>query len=338
MKYTFCFIVLLVIIGCETAEKRRDRFFELGNLALEDRDYEKAINLYNESLKSDSRFALALNNRGVARMESDHPYEAILDYNQAVLLNPEYLDALFNRAYANESIGNFDKSLRDVDLIMNLKEDSAFVHFYKGLVLTKMKDYERSLKSFLVADSLNPLNPETLINIATVHYFTDNLQLAKDVLSQAFELRPKEPNAINLSSLIALAEEDYLKALVEVNRALDEVVEEPYFLNNRGYVYLQMDSLELAINDINRSILLNPKNGWAYRNKGIYLLKIGEVKQAIRLFERALEEPDFIDEIYSYLGDAYFQDSNLDSACEVWSKGAELNESRSALMLSQNCD
>lgn len=338
MKYFFLLLIPFLLSSCESSDERRDRFFELGNFALEDGDFEKAIGLYEESLKVDPTFAMAINNRGVARMENDHPYEAILDYNQAILLRADYMDALFNRAYAYESIGKFDKALGDVERIMQLKPDSAFVFFYKGLVQTKNREYDRAFESFMVADSLNPLNPETLINIATIHYFKNNLDRASQVVKEALELKSNDPNASNLLSLINLKRKKYLASLVEINRALDAVPNEPYFLNNRGFVYLEMDSLDLALEDINRSILLNPKNGWAYRNKGIYFLKRGDYSQAIRLLNRAVEEPDFIDEVYYYLGLAYQNNGDISAACQSWENGIANNELLSIKMASQNCD
>jgi tetratricopeptide (TPR) repeat protein len=337
-KLLFAITICITILGCESDEERRDRFFQLGNYAIEDGEYDKAIDLFNESLKIDPKYSMALNNRGVAKMEDDHPYEAILDYNQAILLRADYLDALFNRAYAYESIGNFYKSLGDIDRIMNLKPDSAFVHFYKGLVLTKSRSYDAALESFNLADSLDINNPETIINIATIHYLKDDMEMASKYVSASFELNSNDPNASNLLSLIQLKNNNLLAALVEINRAIDEVPEEPYFLNNRGFVYLQMDSLDLALDDINQSILINPKNGWAYRNKGIYFLEKDDYEQAIRLLKRAVEEPDFIDEVYVYLGQAFQKAGDIEKACEAWAKGSEKNEEASKRLLNQNCE
>ena len=203
MRYILLFSVLF-LIACESAEERSDRFFNLGNQALANGEYEQAIQLFNESIKEVPNNAAALNNRGVAKMETDHPYEAILDYNQAIQIQSDYLDALFNRAYAYEEIGQYDKSLRDVDQIQLLVQDSAFVYFYQGLVLTKMRTYDRALESFVIADRLNPLNPETLVNMATLFYFKNQYDTAIAILNDAMELSPNDANVFSLSSLIAL--------------------------------------------------------------------------------------------------------------------------------------
>lgn len=334
--YTLLLVVLL--FSCESSEERRDRFFQMGNRAISEGAYKEAIEFYNQSLKEDPNYSSALNNRGVARMETGHAYEAILDYNQAIAMDASYKDALLNRAYAYEEIGQFEKALKDVERVEQLVEDSSFVSFYKGLVLTKVRRYDEAYQAFSRSDSLNPLNPETIVNLATIHYFKGELDVAEKKLDQALDLQANDPNVFNLKSLIALERKDYLGALADINRAMDEVPDEPYFINNRGFVFLQMDSLDLAIEDINKSIVLNPKNGWAYRNKGIYWLKKGNDEEAIRLLIRASDSGEFIDEIYFYLGQAHLNNQNTAEACLAWKKGAEQNEIKSIEMLAQNCD
>lgn len=339
MRKNFILLIISIFLtGCESSEERTQRFFHLGNRALQDGFYEQSIEFYNQALKETPNYAAALNNRGVARIESDHPYEAILDYNQAIQIDPDYLDALFNRAYAYEEIGQYKNALKDVQLIQTIRPDSAFVHFYQGLVETKMRKYNEALLSFHKADSLNPLNPETIINKATIYYFLEDYTFAENLVNDALELSNEDANAYSLLSLIEMKKENYESSLAEINRALDIVPGEPYFLNNRGFIYLQMDSLSAAIEDINRSIVLNPKNGWAYRNKGIYLTKTGDYEEALNLFNRAIQSKEFIDELYFYLGVAHLKLNNKAAACEAWKKGVELNEVSSQQMLDQNCD
>ncbi len=328
----------LFLFSCETSKERRDRFFALGTTQLETGNPESAIPLFDESLKEDPNYVLGLNNRGVAKFELGKKYEAILDYNQALVRSPKYLDALFNRAYAYESIGQFDKALKDVSIIKSIVNDSAFVYFYEGLVLTKMRAYDRAKTAFMRSDSIQPLNSETLINLATVSYFTDDLPRADSILTKVFELAPTDPNALNLAGLVQLKKGNFLASLVELNRALHEAPDEPYFINNRGYVYLQMDSLEAAIKDINRSILLEPKNGWAYRNKGIYLLQKREYQRALALFETAAKSEGFIDEILAYKGKALLALGRKDEACKAWKEGIENNEPGAHSLYAERCN
>ncbi len=337
MRYT---LILLVgfLFSCSTEERKRDEFFVEGNESLGNGRFQEAIEYYDNSLRADPSYAPALNNRGVAKIEKGDPYAAILDYNSALTLEPNYEDCLLNRAYAYEFIGQYSNAIRDIDALLSSSPDSAYYHFYKGLVLTKLRDYQGSLRSFRTSIDLGNEDQETLVNIGTVYYFLGQNDSAKYFLNKVLDENPKQPNALNTLSQMLLTEADLNGALYSIERALEVVPREPYFLNNRGLVYLEMDSLELGLKDINKSILLNTDNGWAYRNKGIYYLKIGEHQRAIELFERAEQSNEFIDELYYYKGLTYTKLNDFKKACEAWKMGAEAQEKRSVEQLTIYCN
>jgi Flp pilus assembly protein TadD len=86
-----------------------------------------------------------------------------------------------------------------------------------------------------------------------------------------------------------------------IGRALTLRPGDPYFLNNRGYVLLMMGKLPEALVDIDKSIVGDPRNAWAYRNKGIYYYLSGDAANAIRLLGRALEMDSTVREAKRYL-------------------------------------
>ncbi|MFT6883738.1 MAG: hypothetical protein ACJAVY_002544, partial [Marinoscillum sp.] len=47
---------------------------------------------------------------------------------------------------------------------------------------------------------------------------------------------------------------------------------------------------------------------------------------------------DFVDEVYSYLGEAYQMRGEDLLACNAWQKGMSVNESRSQMYYRINCD
>jgi tetratricopeptide (TPR) repeat protein len=85
-------------MACDNDETRRDRFFLQGNESLKNNEYKRAIEYYNKALEIDAEHALSYNNRGVARYEDGHPYEALQDYKQAILRKPNYYESIQNRA------------------------------------------------------------------------------------------------------------------------------------------------------------------------------------------------------------------------------------------------
>ena len=270
----------------------------------------------------------------MAYVESGDLHLGIIDYNYALLIAPDYRECRLNRAYAYERIGQFKNALNDVNNLLGDSYDSAYLHFYKGLILTHLRRYPDAVRSFYRSIHLGNDNLEALINIGTLHYMIGQNDSARFFLDQAFERDPYQPNALNTLSQLLLAEKKIEGAMFAIDRALEKVPNEPYFLNNRGRIYLELDSLERGLKDINKSIVLNPRNGWAYRNKGIYYLKKSKFQKAHEMFNRALEDPQFVDEVYYYQGLTYQRSQNQAAACESWKKGAENGERRSQEMRS----
>lgn len=331
-------LLTVILFGCESDEMRRDRLFLQGNESLSHKQYKVAIDYYTKALNIDQSFARAYNNRGVAYMESDHPYEAIQDYNTAIAIDQNYIGALFNRAYAYEDVGRMEDALADVEIVKSEFPDSAYVYFYEGLLKSKMRLYDESIASFKHALSYEPENLDGMVNLATLYYFQNKQDSAKNLLTQVLKLDPKNASALNTLSQTYLAESDFQNALVTINQAMTLEPQDPYFINNRGEVYLKMGEYEEGLKDVNKSILLDPDNLWAYRNKGIYHLKTGNVDEAIRLFKRAISKTELVEGVHAYLGEAYLLKGDKQTACTEWSVGASKNESQSERLFNQNCN
>jgi tetratricopeptide (TPR) repeat protein len=93
------------------------------------------------------------------------------------------------------------------------------------------------------------------------------------------------------------------------------VPDQPYFLNNRGYIFLSRNEFDLALADIDRSMTIDPYNGWAFRNKGILYFRKGDMARSERLLEQALLINENIDHVHYYLGMTYINQGKAKEGC-----------------------
>lgn len=339
MRFILCFSVLLSLASClDNDDTRRDRFFLQGNDALSLKDYDKSIHYFDNAIRIDPNFSLAFNNRGVAKMNDDRAAEAILDYNEAININPRYYEALGNRAYAYEQVNRFGPSLNDWKTLLEVFPDSAFLHLSKAIVLTKSRAYDEAALAFEEVLKLEPGNDEAMVNMGTLRHYQGQDEEAISWLDKALKVNAQNAHAYNTKNQIQLANEDFNGALESIAMALELEPDNPYFLNNRGLTWLLMDSLETGIGDINRSILLDGTNMWAYRNKGIYHLKNGDASAAIRYLEQVRDSDDFVENVFGYLGEAYFLKGDRPKACKSWERGVALGDAWAEQRLGQVCD
>ncbi len=88
-----------------------------GNQAAQDGQFKKAITLYTKAIESGqltaTNLAVAYNNRGSAHDDLGQPKAALADYNQAILTDPSYAEAYYNRSYAFEKMKLWPRALAD---------------------------------------------------------------------------------------------------------------------------------------------------------------------------------------------------------------------------------
>src|SRR5215469_8549694 len=81
---------LLIEAGGQPPQTRVGAFNSRGNIYLSQRNYDRAIDDYNEAIRLDPKYAIGFNNRGLAYQRKGQIDRAIEDYDEAIRLNPAY--------------------------------------------------------------------------------------------------------------------------------------------------------------------------------------------------------------------------------------------------------
>jgi tetratricopeptide (TPR) repeat protein len=338
MKQLLLFGCLAIILSCsgDKDEADKQRFLIKGNDALVKQDYKDALRYYTEALAIDSCYTDALNNVGIVQYENGSYGEAILNYDAALQCDPEFWEGYANRANAYYELNELYRALDDLEYLERKIPDSSSVYFGLGLVKTKMRKYDEAIKAFDQALLLDSANAEVLVNRGTVYYYKEQFEAALDDLDLAIKIDPEQANAYNAKALLRADQGKFQEALTLVDRALEIEVYQPYFLNNRGYIRMELDDPD-AVKDINKSIVMDPQNGWAYRNKALWYMKQAKYDQAITLLERAEKVDDFIDRLYYLQGVCYSNLNQTEKACAAWQKSLKTGELDSEEMIEKYC-
>lgn len=314
------FSIFILGIGCsESIETRKQRFLIRGNESFAKKNYEEAGHFYREAVRLDSCFADAWNNLGTLSYSQNKYAASVIEYSQALECNPDFFDALLNRANANYMAGNNDAARRDVSRLLEIRKDTAIVYFISGLLNARMAAFEAAEADFMNVLGLDPGHQEALVNLATVKYYQENFN-ATDSLLNMVDASDLRSSVLNLKAMVAAGRGNFVDAIGYLEEALAAEPNNPSLINNRGYMHLMQGDLGKAAADIDKSIALDAMNGWAYRNKGLYFLKSGDYTQAIRLFDRATRAVEYVEALYVSFGDAYEAAGNMEKACETWRK------------------
>ena len=92
-----------------------DALHLLGALSAQSRQWQTALDLFNQDLRLDQGNAQIFNNCGTVLQELGRFEEALNSYDKAIAVNAEYADAYKNRGVVLRELQQFDASLQSFD-------------------------------------------------------------------------------------------------------------------------------------------------------------------------------------------------------------------------------
>lgn len=90
-------------------------YFELGNYQYDTGDCDSAVKSYSKSIELNGNYPQSLNNRAFTLMRMQRYQEALDDLDAALVLNPNYINALMNRGDIRNYYFNIDKQVAIAD-------------------------------------------------------------------------------------------------------------------------------------------------------------------------------------------------------------------------------
>src|SRR6516162_6102103 len=140
--------------GQETPRGLIAVFNARGNARLDNRDFDRAIDDYNEAIRLDPKFAVGFNNRGLGYQRKNQYDLAIQNYDEAIRLNPQYALAFVNRSNAHRSKARFDLAIADAGQAIGLNPNLANAYFARAIAYQERAqwDFEAYLNEGLYED------------------------------------------------------------------------------------------------------------------------------------------------------------------------------------------
>jgi tetratricopeptide (TPR) repeat protein len=134
-------------------------FYNRGNEYADKGDLDRAIAEYNEALRINPNFNMALANRGLAYSEKGDIERALADYNEAIRLVPENavsVPAFINRGHIYAKKGDIERALADYNEAVRLDPNDSRTFANRGGAYLNNGDYDRAIKDFNEAIRIEP--------------------------------------------------------------------------------------------------------------------------------------------------------------------------------------
>ncbi len=227
--------------------------------------------------------AIACFYRANEELSANDPKAALILLDKAILLQPEFFEALNNRGNVKFGLGDLPGAISDYARAIELQPDHANAFVGRGNVKSALGDLSGAISDYDRAIELQPNNAAAFNNRGNVKSDLGDLPGAISDYDRAIELQPDYADAFSNRGTVKSALGDLPGAISDYDRAIELQPDHAAALNGRGSVKGHLGQLEDALADLNRSIELEA-NIYNLHSRGVLFIRRGEA---------ALAETDF---------------------------------------------
>lgn len=202
-------------------------------LFYEDRDYERACEMFGQVINLDPEDYNSHYNRGLCWMKLGKPEEAIRDFKATILVEPEFQKAYIQIARLQSKLKKYKDSIQNYTKALEFDEEpdvKATLYFERGVVYNLEKQYTEAVQDFTSCIKLDPNFVDSFYNRAVIYHH---------------ELK------------------EFENALQDYNKVLELAPEDESVLCDRGVLYGEMGKIDLAKADLENVLKINPENNIA---------------------------------------------------------------------------
>jgi Tfp pilus assembly protein PilF len=127
-------------------------------------DYGSCIEHLTEVLRKDRTHKLALVTRGAAFMRTGNHKTALVDFDRALELDPDYARAHHLRGLTREFEGDDDGALDDFNRAVELQPDYGAAYQSRATLYAKLGQNDRAAEDIQMVTHLTQLNIEAFAN------------------------------------------------------------------------------------------------------------------------------------------------------------------------------
>lgn len=249
------------------------------------KDPKKALEAYNKYLASRRDSPSAFHNRGDARKDLDDFKGAVLDYTEALKINPDFIWSLRNRGYLlYRYLDQPQRALEDINRAITINPKDFWSYVDRGAVREGMGDQWLALEDYQQALSLAPENPQVLYRLGVAQMYLQDPAAAETSFSRAVQRDPDEENPLLLyrRGLARLAQEKYADAVSDFESALRQDPESRAALKLLRFVALKMSGMPVGPDELGRDFVPPAQKPWLAALGSFYLgeARLPDVLQA----------------------------------------------------------
>jgi tetratricopeptide (TPR) repeat protein len=225
---------LLLFSACDSEAEKKEatQFFLRGNQKFKEKENYEAIKWYNEAILKQPEFSDAYFNRGLVYQSLEKNEEAMADFVKAFELDSKFSAALFKQVELLQNQEKYPEAVVQAKKLVEAFPDSSAFWSLQGDILLQQSEYSQALSSYDRALVLNPQAVETLINKGVVYQELNQIDLAEATFLKALATGKYKDLIYFILGYLEIQRQQWARAEAWVKKALAIDPKNPLYLKN----------------------------------------------------------------------------------------------------------
>lgn len=287
-----------------------DKALLLSNLGRND----ESLNILNELLQKESKNPDYNYLAGIVSQRIKNYEKAIDYYDNVISLQPNNSKALNSKASALENLGQLKEATILLNAAISSDPKNADAWYNLGVIHFKEARYTDALKAYEKAAELNPVNPKAFINKGVTQRILGRYNEALESYDKAIKLNPENPIPYHNKGLLHAFMGKYQQSLNLFNVALNKNPRYTAALVNRGASFVNLGNLKKALRDFRKARQIEPQDVITLYNEGGVLVRLHRYAEAENVLKQARNKMNRNIDVLMLLGEALFRQDKFDEA------------------------
>jgi len=275
--------------------------YNLGNALKDLGRFDEAVPCYRQALLLKPDYTEALNNQGTVLHNQGRFDEAIASYQEALRITPDHAESLYNLAVTLQSVNRLKDAILCYQKALAAKEDFPEVYNRLGIIFHEQGKLDAAIGCFQQALRINPAVADFHFGLATVLTDQGHLDEAFAGYQKAVELAPGFAMAHNNMGNILKGKRRLPEAIALYALALQHFPDYAIAHGNMGDTLWQTGNLDEAIAYCRKALEIDPDISEVYMLLVALLFMTRDREQFDRLVEATLTKQNLSEQNRNWL-------------------------------------
>lgn len=302
-----------------------DAHLNLGNTYLQTRQFLEAQSAFEAAVKLQPDSELAHAHLATACKQLQATDKALAAYGRALQLAPEKISYLIEAGNLLRESNRLTDAVACYERAIHRHPDHAEAYAQMAIAMAGLGHLDAALGCCRIALEIDPTLSIANYHQALIELQQENHSSALDSLNAALKQAPQSAPMWAMKGLLLAKQQDPAGAVAAFDQAIALGLPTADLFQNRAHCHKELQQLDLALNDLESALALDPNHPNALMALGVMSQEMGRHESALGFYTRVIKQNPDKAEAYANLGAVLFEMNRLEDSLETLQAAIDLD-------------